>query len=124
MSTSSEKLVYLQNGVFKRKEMTTGLQYYSDGAFKTFPLPPSNGNFVLTNNNNAFTWTNAGVVVPDQPEEFTTLDNSYFKDSNSQAITIATRGTIPYFVNNSTFGKLDLPAHSASSICRVAVSTC
>ena len=109
MSTSSEKLVYLQNGVFKRKEMATGLQYYHNGAFKTFPLPSGNGTFVLSNYNNDFTWVDAGVVVPDQPEEFTTLDNSYFKDSNSQAITIATRGTIPYFVNNSTFGGLDLP---------------
>ena len=109
MATTAEKLVYLQNGVFKRKEMTSGLQYYSDGAFDTFPLPPSNGNFVLTNNNNEFTWTDAGVVVPDQPEEFTTLDNSYFKGSNSQAITIADKGTIPYFINNSTFGGLDLP---------------
>ena len=105
MSTSSEKLVYLQNGVFKRKEMTSGLQYYSDGSFDTFPLPSGNGNYVLTNNNNVFTWTDAGVVVPDQPEEFTTLDNSYFKGSNSQAITIAAKGTIPYFVNNSTFGQ-------------------
>ena len=109
MSTSSEKLVYLQNGVFKRKEMATGLQYYHNGAFKTFPLPSGNGTFVLSNYNNDFTWVDAGVVLPEQPEEFTTLDNSYFKDSNSQAITIATRGTIPYFVNNSTFGELDLP---------------
>ena len=109
MSTSSEKLVYLQNGVFKRKEMATGLQYYHNGAFKTFPLPSGNGTFVLSNYNNDFTWVDAGVVLPEQPEEFTTLDNSYFKDSNSQAITIATRGTIPYFVNNSTFGGLDLP---------------
>ena len=106
MSTSSEKLVYLQNGVFKRKEMATGLQYYHNGAFKTFPLPSGNGTFVLSNYNNDFTWVDAGVV---QPEEFTTLDNSYFKDSNSQAITIATKGTIPYFVNNNSFGKLDLP---------------
>ena len=109
MSTSSEKLVYLQNGVFKRKEMATGLQYYHNGAFKTFPLPSGNGTFVLSNYNNDFTWVDAGVVLPEQPEEFTTLDNSYFKDSNSQAISIATRGTIPYFKTNATFGKLDLP---------------
>ena len=106
MSTSSEKLVYLQNGVFKRKEMTNGLQYYHNGAFKTFPLPSGNGTFVLSNYNNDFTWVDAGSL---ESEEFTTLDNSYFKDSNSQAITIATKGTIPYFVNNSTFGGLDLP---------------
>ena len=110
MSSTAEKLVYLQNGVFKRKEMTNGLQYYSDGSFDTFSLPASNGNYVLTKGDNGLlTWTDAGTVVPEQPEEFTTIDNSYFKDSNSQAITIATRGTIPYFVNNSTFGGLDLP---------------
>ena len=106
MSTSSEKLVYLQNGVFKRKEMATGLQYYHNGAFKTFPLPSGNGTFVLSNYNNDFTWVDASSL---ESEEFTTLDNSYFKDSNSQAITIATKGTIPYFVNNNSFGKLDLP---------------
>ena len=109
MADSPEKLVYLQNGVFKRKEMATGLQYYHNGEFKTFPLPSGNGNFVLSNYNNDFTWLDAGTVVPEQPEEFTTLDNSYFKGSDSQAITIATQGTIPYFVNNSTFGELDLP---------------
>ena len=106
MSTSSEKLVYLQNGVFKRKEMTNGLQYYHNGAFKTFPLPSGNGTFVLSNYNNDFTWVDAGSL---ESEEFTTLDNSYFKGSDNQAITIATKGTIPYFVNNSTFGGLDLP---------------
>ena len=63
MSTSSEKLVYLQNGVFKRKEMATGLQYYHNGAFKTFPLPSGNGTFVLSNYNNDFTWVDAGVVM-------------------------------------------------------------
>ena len=111
MSSTAEKLVYLQNGVFKRKEMTNGLQYYSDGSFDTFSLPASNGNYVLTKGDNGLlTWTDAGTVVPEQPEEFTTLDNSYFKDSNSQAITIATQGTIPYFVNNNSFGELDLPS--------------
>ena len=93
--------------MFKRKEMATGLQYYHNGAFKTFPLPSGNGTFVLSNYNNDFTWVDASSL---ESEEFTTLDNSYFKDSNSQAITIATRGTIPYFVNNNSFGKLDLPS--------------
>ena len=106
MATSSEKLVYLQNGVFKRKEMATGLQYYHNGAFKTFPLPSGNGTFVLSNYNNDFTWVDASSL---ESEELTTIDNSFFKDSNSQAITIAAQGTIPYFVNNSTFGGLDLP---------------
>ena len=76
MSTSSEKLVYLQNGVFKRKEMTNGLQYYHNGAFKTFPLPSGNGTFVISNYNNDFTWVDAGTVVHAQPEEFTTRANS------------------------------------------------
>ena len=110
MASSIEKLLYLQNGVFKRKEMATGLQYYHNGEFKTFALPSGNDNFVLSNYNNEFTWLDAGIVVPEQPEEFTTLDNSYFKDSDNQAITIASQGTIPYFVNNCTLGKLDLPS--------------
>ena len=109
MSSSVEKLVYLQNGVFKRKEMATGLQYYHNGEFKTFPLPSGNGNFVLSNYNNDFTWVDAGTVVPEQPEEFTTLDNSYFKGSDGQAITIGSQGTIAFFKNNVTFGSLDLP---------------
>ena len=113
MASTSEKLVYLQNGVFKRKEMTSGLQYYSDGAFDTFPLPPSNGNFVLTNNNNEFTWTDAGVVVPDQPEEFTTIDTSKTATARQSPLPPEER-----------FRTLSTIAHSASSICRVAVSTC
>ena len=61
---------------------------------------------MLSNYNNDFTWVDAASL---ESEDFTTLDNSYFKDSNSQAITIATQGTIPYFVNNNSFGELDLP---------------
>ena len=61
-STNPEKLVYLQNGVFKRKELTDGLQYYANNAFNTFALPAANGNYVLTNTNNVFTWTDAGDV--------------------------------------------------------------
>ena len=57
-----EKLLYLQNGVFKRKEMSNGIQYYSNNSFGTFALPSANGNYVLTNTNNVFTWTDAGDV--------------------------------------------------------------
>ena len=42
--TQPEKLVYLQNGVFKRKEMTEGIQYYLDNSFDTFAFPSTNGN--------------------------------------------------------------------------------
>ena len=55
MTCTAEKLVYLQNGVFKRKEMATGLQYYHNGAFKTFALPSGNGSFVFSNYNNELT---------------------------------------------------------------------
>ena len=44
--TQPEKLVYLQNDVFKRKEMTEGIQYYSDNSFDTFAFPSTNGNYV------------------------------------------------------------------------------
>ena len=110
MSTP-EKLVYLQNGVFKRKEMTNGLQFYSNGSFGTFALPSANGNYVLTNNNNVFTWTDAGdVSTGDETPAFTSLDNSYFKGSDGQPITIYERGTIPFFRNNSIFGGINLPS--------------
>ena len=104
MANTAEKLVYLQNGVFKRKELSDGLQYYSDGSFNTLAIPEAEGDYLLTiGENNALSWTQPG-------ESLTSLNNSYFKDSNSQAITIATHGTIPYFVNNNSFGKLDLPS--------------
>ena len=58
MSTSSEKLVYLQNGVFKRKEMSNGLQYYSDGSFSTLAIPEANGNYLLTKGDgNTLSWS-------------------------------------------------------------------
>ena len=111
-STNPEKLVYLQNGVFKRKELTDGLQYYANNAFNTFALPAANGNYVLTNTNNVFTWTDAGDVSTggEETPTFTSLDNSYFKGTDGQAIPIAAYGTIPYFKTNSTFGGINLPA--------------
>ena len=44
-----------------------------------------------------------------QGDSLTSLNNSFFKDSNNQAISIGAQGTIPYFTSNSTFGELDLP---------------
>ena len=55
MADSPEKLVYLQNGMFKHKEMTNGIQYYSDNSFDTFALPPDSGNYVLTKSDDKFT---------------------------------------------------------------------
>ena len=109
-TTTAEKLLYLQNGVFKRKEMSNGIQYYSNNSFGTFALPSANGNYVLTNNNNVFTWTDAGDVSTGGGDEptFTSLDNSYFKGSDGQAISIDGNGTIPYFKSNTTFAGLDL----------------
>ena len=104
MSNAAEKLVYLQNGVFKRKEMSNGLQYYSGGSFNTLATPEATGNYLLTiGEDNALSWSQQG-------DSLTSLNNSFFKDSNSQAIAIAPQGTIPYFTSNSTFGELDLPS--------------
>ena len=75
MSTA-EKLLYLQNGVFKRKEMSNGIQYYSNNSFGTFALPSANGNYVLTNNNNVFTWTASDNRYID-PETTTVSQSSY-----------------------------------------------
>ena len=111
-TTNPEKLLYLQNGVYKRKELTDGIQYYANSAFNTFALPAANGNYVLTNTNNVYTWTDAGNVSTGEGEEptFTSLDNSYFKGSDGNAISISAYGTIPFFKTNSTFSGLNLPA--------------
>ena len=106
MAGSPEKLVYLQNGVFKRKEMTEGIQYYSDNSFDTFAFPSTNGNYMLTKTDNVYTWSVAG-------EDFTSLDNSYFKGSDGQSIIIPTNGAIPFFKTNTTLEE---------SICRPAES--
>ena len=47
-STNPEKLVYLQNGVFKRKEMSNGLQYYMNSSFSTISLQPTNGTYMIS----------------------------------------------------------------------------
>ena len=47
-STNPEKLVYLQNGVFKRKEMSNGLQYYMNSSFSTIALPSTNGTYMIS----------------------------------------------------------------------------
>ena len=82
-STNPEKLVYLQNGVFKRKELSDGLQYYANNAFNTFALPAANGNYVLTNTTNVFKWTDPSDVTTGTEEKtkFTPPNNSYFKDN-------------------------------------------
>ena len=73
--TQSEKLVYLQNGVFKRKEMTEGIQYYSDNSFDTFALPSDNGNYVFTKTDDVYTWS-------EERAELTSIDNTFFKGSD------------------------------------------
>ena len=116
MSSTAEKLVYLQNGVFKRKEMTNGLQYYSDGSFDTFSLPASNGNYVLTKGDNGLlTWTDAGTVVPEQPK------SSPRSTTRTSKTATARRSPLPLV---EPFHTSRPTRPSASSICRVAASTC
>ena len=73
MADSPEKLVYLQNGVFKHKEMTNGIQYYSDNSFDTFALPPDSGNYVLTKSDDKFTWT-------EETPALTSIDKRFSRD--------------------------------------------
>ena len=108
----AEKLLYLQNGVYKRKELTSGLQYYANNAFQTIPMPTTNGTYVISFNNNVLSLVEGSAVNPDEPETptFTSIDNSYFKGTDGQAIPIAERGTIPYFKTQSQFGGINLPS--------------
>ena len=109
-STNPEKLVYLQNGVFKRKEMSNGLQYYMNSSFSTIALPPTNGTYMISLQDNTLSLVESSGTGGGEEGEITgTLDNSHFQTSDGNALTIHANGTIPYFTTNSKFAGLDFP---------------
>ena len=109
-STNPEKLVYLQNGVFKRKEMSNGLQYYMNSSFSTIALPPTNGTYMISLQDNVLSLVESSGTGGSEEGEITgTLDNSHFQTSDGNALTIHANGTIPYFTTNSKFAGLDFP---------------
>lgn len=91
----AEKLLYLQNGVYKRKEITNGIMTYNNNAFSSVS-PTKNGSFYIKLDDN-------GVSFEEKEAALQTVNPS---DLNYSHI------TTPHiiYVNNNNFNTLNLPA--------------
>ena len=112
----SQKLVCLQNGLFKKKELTPGIQYYNNNSqFTTAPIPTTEGNYVIS-------YQDGNLTLSQQPAALQSLTNTYFQ-TGSGALSVATSGTIPYFTSSTTFSALNLPSSSGIYILHVGTNT-
>lgn len=91
----AEKLLYLQNGVYKRKEITNGIMTYNNNAFSSV-APTKNGSFYIKLDEN-------GMSFEEKESALQTVNPS---DLNYSHI------TTPHiiYVNNNNFNTLNLPA--------------
>ena len=91
----SEKLLYLQNGVYKRKEITNGIMTYNNNSFSSV-APTKNGSFYIKLDDN-------GMSFEEKEAALQTVNPS---DLNYSHI------TTPHiiYVNNNNFNTLNLPA--------------
>ena len=91
----AEKLLYLQNGVYKRKEITNGIMTYNNNSF-TSVAPTKNGSFYIKLDEN-------GMSFEEKESALQTVNPS---DLNYSHI------TTPHiiYVNNNNFNTLTLPS--------------
>ena len=91
----AEKLLYLQNGVYKRKEISNGIMTYNNNSFSSV-TPTKNGSFYIKLDDN-------GVSFEEKEAALQTVNPS---DLNYSHI------TTPHiiYVNNNNFNTLNLPA--------------
>lgn len=91
----AEKLLYLQNGVYKRKELTNGIISYNNNSFSSVS-PTKNGSFYIKLDDN-------GVSFEEKEAALQTVNPS---DLNYSHI------TTPHiiYVNNNNFNTLNLPS--------------
>ena len=90
----SEKLLYLQNGVYKRKEISNGIMTYNNNSFSSV-APTKNGSFYIKVDDN-------GVSFEEKESALQTVNPS---DLNYSHI------TTPHiiYVNNNNFNTLSFP---------------
>ena len=90
----AEKLLYLQNGVYKRKEITNGIMTYNNNSFSSV-APTKNGSFYIK-------LDDTGVSFEEKEAALQTVNPS---DLNYSHI------TTPHiiYVNNNNFNTLPLP---------------
>ena len=91
----AEKLLYLQNGVYKRKEITNGIMTYNNNSFSSV-APTKNGSFYIKLDDN-------GMSFEEKEAALETVNPS---DLNYSHI------TTPHiiYVNNNNFNTLNLPS--------------
>ena len=91
----AEKLLYLQNGVYKRKEITNGIMTYNNNSFSSVS-PTKNGSFYIKLDENGMSFE----------EKEAALQSVNPSDLNYSHI------TTPHiiYVNNNNFNTLNLPA--------------
>ena len=91
----AEKLLYLQNGVYKRKEISNGIMTYNNNSFSSV-TPTKNGSFYIKLDEN-------GVSFEEKEAALQSVNPS---DLNYSHI------TTPHiiYVNNNNFNTLNLPA--------------
>ena len=95
----AEKLLYLQNGVYKRKEITNGIMTYNNNAFSSV-APTKNGSFYIKLDDN-------GVSFEEKEAALQSVSPS---DLNYSHI------TTPHiiYVNNNNFNTLTLPSEQGN----------
>ena len=95
----SEKLLYLQNGVYKRKEISNGIMTYNNNSFSSV-APTKNGSFYIKLDEN-------GMSFEEKEAALQTVNPS---DLNYSHI------TTPHiiYVNNNNFNTLTLPSEQGN----------
>ena len=96
----AEKLLYLQNGVYKRKEITNGIMTYNNNSF-TSVAPTKNGSFYIK-------LDDTGVSFEEKEAALQTVNPS---DLNYSHITTP---HIIYVNNNNNFNTLNLPSEQGN----------
>ena len=95
----AEKLLYLQNGVYKRKEITNGIMTYNNNSFSSV-APTKNGSFYIKLDEN-------GMSFEEKESALQTVNPS---DLNYSHI------TTPHiiYVNNNNFNTINLPSEQGN----------
>ena len=95
----AEKLLYLQNGVYKRKEITNGIMTYNNNSFSSVS-PTKNGSFYIKLDEN-------GMSFEEKESALQTVNPS---DLNYSHI------TSPHiiYVNNNNFNTINLPSEQGN----------
>ena len=96
----AEKLLYLQNGVYKRKEITNGIMTYNNNSFSSV-APTKNGSFYIKLDEN-------GMSFEEKEAALQTVNPS---DLNYSHITTP---HIIYVNNNNNFNTITLPSEQGN----------